>query len=190
MVQAPVNPTPIAQSKPKAPAAQPRNRAAAVPATVAAEQTDQEAPKRAVTLDSNRLREAEHERLVYRCYPPKEHTIEDLKRPAYWASVTPKLRPWEKIEVCAEDGLWYAELLVTAVERSVAVVHVLKYDELSSVDVGLSTLAGASKYEIKHTPGLKWHVIRKLDRHIVKDGLARREDAEFALQEHLKTIPT
>jgi hypothetical protein len=82
-----------------------------------------------VSLDANRLKGAEYERLVHGCYPPKEHTIEDLKRPEYWAAVAPKLRPWNHIEVYAEDGTWYAHLLVLAVERAHAVVHVLRYDE-------------------------------------------------------------
>jgi len=135
------------------------------------------------------LRGAEYERVVHGCYPPKEHTIEDLKKPEYWAAVAGKLRPWNHIEVYAEDGTWYAELLVLAVERAHAVVHVLRHVQLRTSDVVFTELAGSAKYEVRHTPSLRWHIIRKTDGHIVKDGMALRDDALFALQEHLKAVP-
>lgn len=176
-------PTPVAKATPKPPAvkaARPSDPPAPPPAT-----------ERKNILDVQRLREAEHERLIWCCYPPASHTIEDLKRPEYWASVAPKLRPWNHIEAYAEDGTWYAELLVLAVERSHAIVHVLNEYQLSSSDVALTQLANAgalSKYEIKHTPNLEWHVVRRADGHIVKDHLHSRDQAYFTLQEHLKAV--
>jgi hypothetical protein len=182
----------VSQAKPKNPAPTRRHvpGVSAQSAPVDKSPTAQAEPKpRAISLDSHRLKDIEFQRLVMGCYPPKEHTIEDMKRPEYWAAVAGKLRPWNHIEVYSEDGTWYAELLVLAVERAHAVVHVLAYHSLSTSDVVMTSLAGSSKYEIRHTPGLQWHIIRRADRHIVRDQMARREDAEFALTEHLKTVP-
>src|SRR5258708_29080309 len=182
-------PPPTKTAQRQAAAGKPGADAVGATAAKAAAVSDPPVKPRVVSLDSHRLRGAEYERVVHGCYPPKEHTIEDLKRPEYWAAVAGKLRPWNHIEVYAEDGTWYAELLVLAVERAHAVVHVLRYDALSTSDVVFTELAGRSKYEIRHTPGLQWHIIRKADGHIVKDGMRLRDDALFALQEHLKTVP-
>lgn len=182
------DPTPVAQSKPKVPTVAARRAPEPPkPATPAAEKPAQE--RSPVSLEVQQLKGAEFERVIHRAYPPKSHTIEDMRRPAYWATVAQKLRPWEQIEVCAEDGTWFAQLLVLAVERSAAVVHVLSYHELSTADVALTALAGSEKYEVKHTPGLGWHIIRKADRHIVRDHLNTRDDAVTTLAEYLKTIP-
>lgn len=140
-------------------------------------------------LGPERLRGAEFERLIYVANPGEGVTIEDLLRPECWASVTNLLRPWSHIEVRAEDGSYYAELLVTGVDRAWAKVEVLNFKELTTKDVSLTVATRETKYEIKHTPGLHWHVIRKSDRHVIKDGLQLRSQAEDALREHLKTVP-
>ena len=149
--------------------------------------TTQERP--AYILGPERLKGAEFERLIYVANPGEGVTMEDLLKPECWASVAKSLRPWSHIEVRAEDGSYYAELLVTGVDRAWAKVEVLNYKELTTKDVTLTQATRESKYEIKHTPGLQWHIIRKSDRHIVKDSMQLKSQAEDALREHLKTVP-
>lgn len=177
-------------SKPEAPAQQSLVEAQKVrgivrpePTPVAAEPAAKERP--VYVLGAERLRGAEFERLIYVASPMTGATIEDLLRPEAWAAVAPKLQPWSHVEVRAEDGTYYAELLVLACDRTWAKMHVLKYESLSTPDVSLTQ--SNSAYEIRHTPLLRWHVIRKSDRHIVKDNFQLRAQAEDALREHLKT---
>src|SRR5947209_8355484 len=108
-------------------------------------------------LGPERLKWAEYERNVHVANPGEGITLQDLLRPECWASVTNILRPWSHIEVRAEDGSYYAELLVTGVDRSWAKVEVLNFKELTTKDVALTAATRESKYEIKHTPGLQWH---------------------------------
>ncbi len=129
-------------------------------------------------LGAERMKGAEFERIVHVATPGHGATIDDLLKPECWAAVAPKLRPWDHVEVRAEDGTYYAELLVLACDRTWAKMHVLKYDTLSTPDVSLSQVD--TGYEIKHTPNMRCH--------IVKDSMQLRSDAERALQEHLKTI--
>lgn len=140
-------------------------------------------------LGPERLKGAEYERVVYVANPGEGVTLADLLRPECWASVTNTLRPWSHIEVRAEDGSYYAELLVTGVDRAWAKVEVLNFKELTTKDVALTQATRESRYEIKHTPGLQWHIVRKSDRHIVKSDMQLRLQAEDALREHLKTVP-
>lgn len=139
-------------------------------------------------LGAERLKGAEFERIIYVATPGHGASIDSLMRPECWSAVAPKLRPWDHIEVRAEDGSYYAELLVLACDRAWAKVHILKYDALSTPDVSLTQIHSA--YEIKHTPNLRWHIVRKSDRHIVKDSMQLRTDAEAALREHLRTVPS
>jgi hypothetical protein len=137
-------------------------------------------------LGAERMKQAEYERSLYVVTPTPGVTIDDLIKPECWAAVSLKLRPWDHVEVRAEDGTYYAEFLVMACDRSWALVHVLNYHALSTPDVSLSQAHSA--YEIKHTPNLRWHIVRKSDRHIVKDSMQLRSQAEDALREHLKTV--
>lgn len=155
------------------------------PATAVA--ADKEKPP--YVLGPERLRGADFERLIYVANPGEGVVLDDLLRPECWASVANMLRTWSHIEVRAEDGSYYAELLVTGVDRAWARVEVLNFKELTTKDVALTQSTRESKYEIKHTPGLQWHIIRRSDRHIVKDNMQLRSQADDALREHLKTVP-
>lgn len=176
--------TPQPSSLAEAQVARGINRQPPVPTATA---TTQERP--IYILGPERLKGAEFERLIYVANPGEGVTMDDLLKPECWASVTNLLRPWSHIEVRAEDGSYYAELLVTGVDRAWAKVEVLNFKELTTKDVALTAATRESRYEIKHTPGLQWHVIRKSDRHIVKDSMQLRMQAEEALREHLKTVP-
>lgn len=146
------------------------------------------APPRPV-LNVDRLRGAEYERVIHVATPGEGHKLEDMIDPAYWAHVGPKLKPYDRIEVRAEDGTFYGELLVLACDRTWAKVHVLNWWELSTQDVAITEAAKASsKFEVRHTPGMRWHVVRKEDRQIMHRDCQTRAEANTWLTEHLKTI--
>ncbi len=149
-----------------------------------------EREKHIVVLDVGRLKGAEFERVVHVATPGAEHTRQDMLNPAYWAHVSPKLKPWDRIEVRPEGGLYYAELLVLACDRAWARVHVLRWEDLSSQDVSLTAATSASaKFEVRHSPNLRWHVVRKSDRQLMHQDDQTEQDAQLWLREYLKTVP-
>jgi len=140
-------------------------------------------------LGVDRLRSAEFERIIHVATPGSGHGLEEMIDPAYWAHVGPKLKPYDRIEVRAEDGTYFAELLVLACDRTWAKVHVLNWWDLSTQDVAITEAAAASsKFEIKHTPGLRWHVIRKSDRQTMHKDCQTKAEAGSWLTEYLKTV--
>jgi len=142
-------------------------------------------------LTADRLKGAEFDRVVHTANPPAGHTLEHMLSPAYWAHVAPKLMPWAKIEVRAEDGTYYGELLVLACDRTWARMHVLRWDDLTTQDVSMTAamMPAASAYEVKHNPTLRWHVVRKADRQLMHRDAQTAEDAQTWLREHLKVVP-
>jgi len=157
--------------------------AAATTATAAARKPDPP------VLSADRLRGAEFERIVHTANPPAGHTLEHMLQPAYWAHVAPKLAPWNRIEVRAEDGTYFGELLVLACDRTWARMHVLRWDDLTTQDVSMTEALATSGYEIKHNPNMRWHVIRKSDRQVMHKDDQTLADAQTWLREHQKVVP-
>lgn len=163
-----------------------RAQEAAQATTATAQGKKPEAP----ILTADRLKGAEFDRIVHTANPPAGHTLEHMLSPAYWAHVAPKLRPWDKVEIRAEDGTYFAEFLVLACDRTWAKMHVLRWDDLTTQDVSLSAAQpAASAYEVKHNPTLHWHVVRKADRQLMHRDAQTAEDAQTWLREHLKVVP-
>lgn len=164
-----------------------RAEAAANATTVTKKAGEADRPKPILGVD--RLRGAEFERNVHVAVPGPEDTIEDMLDPGYWAHVAPKFKPYDKIEVRAEDGTYYAEFLVLACDRAWAKVHVLSWHLLSSADIALTQAAAASSsFEVRFRPGPRWHVVRKADKQVMfKDGKTR-DEAETWVREYIKTI--
>ena len=112
-------------------------------------------------------------------------TLEDIVQPEYWAHNSARMRPYDHIEVRAEDGSWMAELLVTGCDRNWARVKLLQEYKLTSADVSLSQ---AVKHEIQWKgPHLKFAVIRLSDKESVKTGFDDKNSAARWLIEHEKT---
>lgn len=65
------------------------------------------------SLVSNRFQLAEFKRHIFRARPEVNTKPEALLDPVYWAHVGANLNLYDKIEAVAEDGAWFAELIVT-----------------------------------------------------------------------------
>ncbi len=118
------------------------------------------------------------------------HTLADVMVPEYWGHFSDKLRPFDKIKVGAEDGSFYAELIVRRTGRAMAIV-----DKLLSIDLTPDTsradaLVESNNYDVKYTPATKWRVIRKSDRDCVGDGYESEAAARtWLVNEYLKDRP-
>lgn len=136
-------------------------------------------------LQPDRMQLAEFARAVYTVVPEVDTPFDALLDPGYWAHVAAKLAPWARIEVQAEDGSYFAELLVQDAGRLFAKVAVLRHVELTAVEVtGMTSAAG---YAVKwRGPKLKWSVMRGGD--ALKDELPSKDEANNWLTGHLKAV--
>ena len=100
-------------------------------------------------------------------------TVEDVCKPDFWQFVAHSMRPYDKIQVRTDDGLWYAELLVLWVDRTAAKVRLLHKIDLTTADVAISEYLYRTEYKGPHK---KWCVINKTGQ-IVKDRLESQEEA-------------
>jgi hypothetical protein len=118
---------------------------------------------------------AEYVRTVYCATIPALVEIDDLVSPEFWAHIASKLRPWDRIEAIAENGSYFAELLVLSATATDAQVVILNKRKIDFVQKGEADLL--RDYEVSHTPATNWRVVRKTDRRTMKDGLSNRHDA-------------
>lgn len=134
-------------------------------------------------LASNRLELAETKRNVFHVTPEAGTPFEAVLTDKYWAHVSAYLKPGSRIEVVAEDGRYWADLLVRDAGKLYAKVSVLNLIELDAVEVkeGGTTVEG---FEVKWCgPKLKWCVLRGQDR--LKDGMEKGQAVQW-MQNHAK----
>ena len=138
-------------------------------------------------VHDGRFAAAEYERTTW-VITVEEGTIpDDLTNPDYYAHVAAKLRPYDRLEVRANDGTWMAELLVLDVSRLWAKVHMLHLHQLTTVDVSQSSAAAALPYFVKYIgPHEKWAVIRRADSQAISTGHGTPESANEWMLGRLK----
>lgn len=138
-------------------------------------------------LPVRRFQPGEYARVIYYAVPEAGTPISDLKKPEYWAHVADKLKASDRIEVEAEDGSYFLELLVRDVGRTWAKVDVLREKELDNVNMELSE--DLKEYDVMHKGKIdKWCVIRLSDKSKVFEGGNSKQDAVNWLTDHLKAL--
>lgn len=136
-------------------------------------------------LASNRLHFAEHRRNIFDVVPEHGTPFEELLKDGYWAHVSAKMKPGDHIEVRAEDGSYYAELIVQDAGRLYAKVAQLTFVKLDSVQVTEGGLTSEG-YEVAWKgPQLKWCVLRGKDR--LKEGMDKGSAIQW-MQNHAKAV--
>jgi len=140
-----------------------------------------EPPKRDVSLTGNRLKQAEYTRTIFTATVERGHTRSDLVDPKYWAHIALKLKRGDRIEVTAEDGSFYAELMVIACDRTWAQVHVLTWHDLSASTVKL-TPEVLQEYMIDFKGPEYWCVIRRSDNMVIQNKMNTEGEAKIWLE--------
>lgn len=137
-------------------------------------------------LATDRIQFAQHMRNVWYVTPEFGTPVEALLDPQYWAHVSAKFKPRDRIEVDAEDGSYFVELRVEDAGRLFAKVVVLRRcDFVASVEKEEQT----PEYKIMWAgPHAKWRIVRSTDKGLVKDGLETRSAAELYLASHVKAM--
>lgn len=140
--------------------------------------TTEEPKKESAPLMASSLQEGEYQRTVYVARIPRGVRLEDVLVPSFWAHTAPKLKPYDKIELRAEDGTWYGEVIVMDSSRTWARVKPLVGPVFfTTADVSESQ-AAETNFEVLHRGPKKWSVIDKKNRKVYFEGGALREDAE------------
>jgi hypothetical protein len=115
------------------------------------------------------------------------HAPEDLIDPAYWAAISAKLTPGDRIFALAEDFSWAVDLLVTAATPTYAVVTPLGAVTRLNKPAKLAN-PERDNYEITMLAGSGFRVIRKADGLVITEAVSDRKAAERALDAYLDTI--
>jgi hypothetical protein len=136
-------------------------------------------------LATDRIQLAEHMRNVWYVTPEYGTPVEALLEPQFWAHVSAKMRPRDRIEVDAEDGSYFVELRVEDAGRLFAKVVVLRRVDL----VVAEAVEQLPDYKVMWAgPHAKWRIVRAVDKGLVKDGLETRQAAELYLTSHVKAM--
>lgn len=115
-------------------------------------------------------------------------TTDDVLKPDYWSHVAPRMRPYDHVEVRAEDGTWVMNLLVTGCDRNWArVVQVGDVIKLTTADVAQSQ-AVSGKYKVEWKgPHHKHAVIRLSDQQMISNGHENRAQATAWMLDYERT---
>lgn len=115
--------------------------------------------------------------------------LRDVLTPEYWLHVAVNLKPQDTVTVIAEDGTWYARLLVLSCDRLWAKVFKLEFHDLTSSYTDMpKTLE--EEYEVVWTVANQYAVIKKSLRGQppLKENFQSKIDAYQWLQGHLQTL--
>lgn len=135
----------------------------------------------------SRVKLAEHVRNFWHVTTPEDVAVEDIVKPEFWSHVTRQLKPLDRIEVVAETGTFFADLLVERV--STTGVHVTLLNAVQRDAAPSETGADLEGYSIEWKgPHTKFAVIRKSDGAKLKDGLAPKSTAIRWAQDHAKAM--
>jgi hypothetical protein len=138
-----------------------------------------------VKLEGWHLKSAEYERNEWVVNAPEGAKVEHAKKPEFWRSVAAKLKPFDRIELRADDGTWIAELIVIYSERNWAKVDILNHYKLCDSDMPES----AVDYDVQWKgPQKKWIVLRKSDNATLKEGIQTKDEAIMWMKEHDKVV--
>lgn len=121
--------------------------------------------------DPQRFQGAEFKRNQYILDAGEGVKPADITEPGYWAHLGERLRAWDEVQVRANDGLWYARVLVLEAGRNWAKVHIERVEYLTTAEVAITQADAMSPYEVKwRGPHSQWSVIRKADSAVVHEG--------------------
>lgn len=136
------------------------------------------------------VKNAEFARTTYSAVLAEGITLSDVQKSEFWTHLSPKLQQWDRIEVIAEDGSFFAELLVSRVDansqgtRTIRTPRVVLLQDVSltpksdaddaedGVPAGYSVAYGGPKY--------KWRVLQDGVTDPLADGMSKAAAIKWA----------
>lgn len=140
--------------------------------------------KRAIMILPTHMALAEYQRQDWVANAPEGVVPDDLKNPAFWALMADQFKPFDRIDVRADDGSWLAEVIVKQADRTYAHVQVLNVYKLDATEA-----VKDGEYEVEWKgPQKKWCVKRLSDDELIKVGCDTKIAANDWLNSQRKVL--
>lgn len=143
-------------------------------------------------LHASRFKSAELVRLVHDIVPEAGTPFEDILKPEYWAHVAQSLRPWARIEVRAEDGSYFAELLVVNCGRLWAKVAVLRKVDLGDMASEAVPANPDPSFSVMWRGPHAKHAVMRLGKaggkEVLREGFETKDEAATWMADHIKAL--
>ncbi len=136
-------------------------------------------------IHPSRFKVADGARNVWVIVPEEGTRFEDILDPSYWAHISGKLRPTDRIEVYAEDGAYFAELIVRTSGRLTAQVALLRKVDLDPADQASPAVGHEVRWRGPHH---KHAVVRMKDNQPIQTGFETKESALQWLSLNARTL--
>ena len=137
-------------------------------------------------LTPDRFVRGDYANTEYRATPLEGVAVDDLLRPEYWLHESRTLVPFDRITAIPDDQKWCAHFLVLEVGTGFARLALLWQVEL---DAAGEALPENSPVEVQFKgPHLKHVVVRKSDRVVLKDKIAKKTEAEAWARDYATRI--
>ena len=135
-----------------------------------------------MALNAQHMKPVEFVRNVFGVTAPAGSKFEDVLKTDFWTHVAARFHPTDRIEVMADDGSWFAELIVISCARNWAKVSTLRFVELSE---STPDEAPAGEFEVKWRGQANGHcVVRLSDKEVIKSNFPTAKEAKVWLAEH------
>lgn len=133
-------------------------------------------------LPGHKINTAEYARTAWRAEPASGVEFEEVLKPEYWTHVAKRMKRGDVIEVFAEDGSYYAELLVVNCGDQWASVKTKGHMSLKA-----KTAVKRPDYETKWKgEQALWSVIRTKDSKLMQDKFPTEDQAREWIEQHIK----
>lgn len=122
-------------------------------------------------------------------------SVDDALEPEFWAHVGKRLRPYNRIELQAQDMTFVADCIVLAAGQGFARLKLLTLHSLAESAESAAEMMNATAiedlYAVKwNGPSQKWIVLRKSDDMPLQTGFPAKADAEVWALGHRRTVST
>ncbi len=136
-------------------------------------------------ISPKRFKLADYERNIWVVTPEAGTSLDEVMKPDFWAHCAHQMKPFDEVEVRAEDESYYAKLLVRSAGKNWAVASILAQIDLDKKEVK----APYDEYTVGWGgPHQKHRVVRKKDGEVVFQGGESADVARAWLKEHLKAM--
>jgi hypothetical protein len=142
--------------------------------------------ERAVQLKDPRMKQQEFSRVWWVITVEEGTTRKDIQKSEFWTQVAIKLKPYDRLEIRSDDGMFFAEYLVMTAGRTAATVKELSWIELSSK----STPVGSEYYEKWRGPHHLWCVLRLSDNEVMATNYESKDLAIAQIPIIMKKMET
>lgn len=129
-----------------------------------------------MSIISAKIKPAAYVRNIHVATPAAGTKLEDVLKPEYWVHVAKQFHVSDRIEVIPEDHSFYAELYVASVSSAgLKVVKFVHHD--FDIEALFSEPEDVSMYVVWRGATAKHCVLRKSDKHVLKEGFNSKAEA-------------